>query len=157
MVIRRLADAVEDAGPFATSFWDWRGNARMYPWRHVEVIVEGHHRSADRQSPSMLAGMSDVTRSGETRLLDLSFEVRRSLLGERFIVTVGGFYRRLDLQNRFVTVDRAREIGIIAGAVVEVAPRTELSFHYSLDDDFFLCRPSIEDSQVLRLGVRWRY
>ena len=157
VVIRRLTDAVEDAGPFATSFWDWRGNSRVYPWRHVEVIVEGHLRSADRQSPSTIAGISDVTRSGETRLLDLSFEVRRSLLGDRCLATVGGFYRRLDLQNRFVTVDRARAIGIIAGAAVEVAPRTELSFQYSLDDDFFLFRPSIEDSQVLRLGVRWRY
>ena len=28
---------------------------------------------------------------------------------------------------------------------------------YSLDDDYFIFRPSIQRAQVLRLGLSWRY
>ena len=157
VVVRRLTSAVEDVGAFATSFEDYRANAQIYPWRHIEVIIEAHHRSADRRSALGVTGFDDVSRSGETRLQDLSFEVRRSYFGERLTTTFGGFYRRLDLQNRFVIIERARTAGLLAGASVNVDAKTAVFVDYNLDDDYFLFRPSIERSQVLRLGWRWRY
>ena len=88
---------------------------------------------------------------------DFSGELRRTFGEGRLSLRGGVFYRRFDFQNRFFFIDRAHVRGVLAGAQVKVDPHTRVYFDYSLDDDFFIFRPSIHRAQILRLGLNWKY
>ena len=69
----------------------------------------------------------------------------------------GAFYRRISLQNQFFFIENERVVGLLGGVSLKLDPRTSLYLDYSLDNDYFIFRPSIQRAQVLRLGLSWRY
>jgi hypothetical protein len=155
--IRHLNNNEEDQGPFDTSFEDYQVNVQVYPFRNTEILLELHQRNTDRLSPLGVTEFDDVSRAGETKMQDISGEVRRSFIGGRLLLTAGAFVRRFDFQNRFFFIENPRVFGFLGGVSARLDPRTRLYFDYSLDDDFFVFRPSIQRAQVLRLGLDWRY
>ena len=155
--IRRLNDSAEDQAAFLASFEDYRFNAQTFPFRKLEVFLEFHQRNTDRLSPLGTTEFDDVGTAGETRIQDFSGELRRSF-GEGRVVLQGGiFYRRINLQNQFFFIENERVVGVLGGVSLKLDPQTSLYLDYSLDDDYFIFRPSIQRAQVLRLGLSWRY
>ena len=155
--IRRLNDSEEDQGAFLASFEDYRFNAQTFPLRRLEVFLEFHQRNTDRLSPLGATEFDNVSRAGETRIQDFSGELRRSFGEGRVVLQGGAFYRRISLQNRFFFIENERVVGILGGVSLKLDPRTSLYLDYSLDNDYFIFRPSIQRAQVLRLGLSWRY
>ena len=155
--IRHLNNNTEDQGPYDTSFEDYQVNVQVYPLRNTEILLELHQRNTDRLSPLGVTEFDDISRAGETKMQDISGEVRRSFIGGRLLLTAGAFVRRFDFQNRFFFIENPRVFGFLGGVSARLDPRTRLYFDYSLDDDFFVFRPSIQRAQVLRLGLDWRY
>ena len=155
--IRRLNDSEQDQGAFLASFEDYRFNAQTFPLRRLEVFLEFHQRNTDRLSPVGATEFGNVGRAGETRIQDFSGELRRSFGEGRVVLQGGAFYRRISLQNQFFFIENERVVGILGGVSLKLDPRTSLYLDYSLDNDYFIFRPSIQRAQVLRLGLSWRY
>ena len=155
--IRRLNDSAEDQAAFLASFEDYRFNAQIFPLRRLEVFLEFHQRNTDRLSPLGATEFDDVGRAGETRIQDFSGELRRSFGEGRLVLQGGLFCRRINLQNQFFFIENERVVGILGSVSLKLDPRTRLYLDYSLDDDYFIFRPSIQRAQVLRLGLSWRY
>ena len=153
--VRRL-NQESDAGPFDTSFEDYRTHLKLFPLRRTSLLLEFHHRRTDRPSPLGAEGFDDVGNAGETRIRDISLEVSRSFGEDRLGLTFGGYHREIDLQNRFFFIDKAHALGAIGGAYFRLDHRTRLYFRYGLDEDFTLFRPSLQRFQTYRMGLDWR-
>jgi len=69
----------------------------------------------------------------------------------------GGFYRRVNFRDYFFIENNLHERGLLARGTVKVDDHTRVYADWDLDTDFFLFRPDLKNSQVLRLGVDWRY
>ena len=155
--IRRLNDSEEDQSAFLASFEDYRFNAQTFPLRKLEVFLEFHQRNTERLSPLGATEFDNVRTAGETRIQDFSGELRKSFGEGRVVLQGGAFYRRINLQNRFFFIENERVVGILGGITLKIDPRTSIYLDYSLDNDYFIFRPSIQRAQVLRLGLSWRY
>ena len=153
--IRRLNDS-QDQNPFLASFEDYRFNLQTFPQRQTELFLEFHQRDTDRLGPLGVTEFDDVSRSGETRVQDFTGELRRTIGEDRLVLTGGAFYRRIALQNRFFFIENARVFGVLGGFSLRLNQRSRLYLDYSLDDDFFIFRPSVRRAHLLRLGVHWR-
>jgi hypothetical protein len=154
--VRRLNDST-DQGPFDTSFEDYRANAQVFPGRKFDISFEYHERNSDRSSTFSATLFDDVSTTGETKIRDLSAEVGRSFADGRLNFKAGGFYRLLNFQDRFFVLHDAHDKGVLGSAVVKLDQRTRAYVDYSLDTDFFIFRPSIQNTQVFRIGMAWRY
>ncbi len=154
--VRRLNDAAAQ-GAFDTSFVDFRAHAQLAAWRGTTTQVEYHQRNSDRLPPAPGAAFDDIQRSGETRIEDVTAEARRNFFESRLQLSGGAYYRLVRLQDNLHTPIGAYQSGWLAGAAVRLDSRTRLYGEYNLDNDFFLYRPSIANSRILRLGVRWKY
>ena len=154
--IRRL-DSVKDQGPFETSFEDYRAGAEVFALRKTQLVASFHQRHSDRLSPSNEVNFDDVNETGETRVQDFTVEARQTFGEGRVALTGGAFYRRIRLQDRFSGIENTQEHGFLGGVKLRVDSRTRLWFDWSLDNDFFLFRPDIRNSQVFRTGVTWRF
>jgi hypothetical protein len=154
--IRRLNDS-HDQGPFETSFEDYRFQAQVFPLRRFELSTEFHHRHSDRLSPFDEQPFGDTSGTGETRVQDFTAELRRTFGEGRFTLSGGGYYRRLAFQDRYVGFQKTQQKGLLGGAWIRIDPRTRVVLDYSLDNDFFLFRPSLSHAQVFRIGLRWKY
>ena len=154
--IRRLNDS-RDQGPFETSFEDYRLNAQAFLPRRAELDLEFHQRHSDRLSPLTETTFDDVNQTGETRVQDLTAELRRSFGEGRLTLSAGGFYRRIRVQDRYLGTQNSQEKGLLGSASFRMDSRTRVSFDYSLDSDFYLFRPSISNAQIFRLGLWWKY
>ncbi|MDQ2945439.1 MAG: hypothetical protein M3Y27_05765 [Acidobacteriota bacterium] len=154
--IRRLNDSSEQSA-FNTSFADWRLNAQVFALRKTEFDVEFHQHNSHRSSPSGAVLFDDISRSGETRIQDITAEVRRPFAEGRLTLSAGGFYRRLDFQDQFRAIKNAHDRGLLGSAWYRIDPKTRLWFDYSLDNDYAVFRPDIRHSTILRLGLDWKY
>jgi hypothetical protein len=61
------------------------------------------------------------------------------------------------MQDRFFYLNGLHQSGALASTWLKVDRHTRVSFDYSLDNDFFLFVPDIKNSQVLRVGLWWKY
>lgn len=154
--IRRLNDS-SDQSAFNTSFEDWRMNAQVFAIRKTEVDAEFHQHNSHRGSPSGAVLFDDISRSGETRIQDVTAELRRAFADGRLTLSAGGFYRRLDLQDQFRAIKNAHDRGLLGSSWYRIDPKTRLWFDYSLDTDYSVFRPDIRHSTILRLGLDWKY
>ncbi|MBI4473672.1 MAG: hypothetical protein HY646_13475 [Acidobacteria bacterium] len=154
--VRQLNDS-NDQGPYDTSFQDYRINTQIFTPGRIDTFLELHHRNVDRRSPVGAVEFDDVSIAGETRVQDVRIELRRNFGEGTLSLRGGAFYRRFDFQNRFFFIDKASVKGLLGGAQVKLDDHTRLYFDYSLDDDFFVFRPSIQRAQTLMLGMAWRY
>ncbi|HEV2689179.1 MAG TPA: hypothetical protein VGV35_11510 [Bryobacteraceae bacterium] len=154
--IRRLNDA-KDQGPFDTSFQDYRADAQIFPFRKVATFFGYHQRDSDRLSPVNATTFDDISRTGETSVKDLTGEVRRAFGEGRFGVSGGAYYRRISFQDRFFVLNGLHQSGWLSGAWWRVDARTRVYGDYNLDNDFFLFRPDLKNSRMLRVGVSWKY
>ncbi len=154
--LRRLNDS-NHQGPYDTSFQDYRINAQVFAPLRLEPFIQLHQRNTDRSSPLGVTDFDDVSRAGETRVQDIQLELRRVFGEGRLALRGGGFYRRFNFQDRFFYINNASVRGLIGGVQLKVDDRTRLYLDYSLDDDFFIFRPSIQHAQSFRLGMAWRY
>ncbi len=154
---RRLNDAA-DQGPFDASFSDYRISAQIFTPGRFDTLLEVHQRNTDRRSPLGATRFDDVSIAGETRVQDARFELRR-VFGEQGRLTLKGgvFYRRFNFQDRFFYINNADMKGLTGGAQIKLDQHARLYFDYSLDDDFFIFRPSIKRAQVFVLGMHWKY
>lgn len=99
----------------------------------------------------LLSGFVEIGQLGST-----GASSRSSLkVGRQFVY--GAFYRRINLQNRFFFIENERVFGVLGGFTLKIDQRTRIYFDYSLDDDYFLFRPSVQRAHLLRVGVHWRY
>ncbi len=153
--VRRL-NRDSDAGPFDTSFEDYRTHLKLFPLRRTTVLLEFHRRRTDRPSPLGIQGFDDVRNAGETRVRDVGLEVSRSFGDDRLGLTLGGYHREIDLQNRFFFIDRAHVLGATGGAWFRLDRRTRLYFRYGLDEDFNIFRPSLQRFRTYRMGLDWK-
>lgn len=154
--IRRLDD-YKDQGPFDTSFQDYRADAQIYPGRRFETFLEYHERDSDRLAPFPSFTFDDVSAAGETKIQDFTAEIGRTFGEGRLRLKFGGFYRRMNFQDRFFYIDHIHDRGLLGSGSVKVDDHTRVYGEYSLDTDFFLFRPSIGNAQVFRVGLAWRY
>lgn len=154
--VRRLNDS-KDQGPFDTSFNDYRLHTQLFMLPKTETFIEYHQRNSDRLSTLNPTAFDDVTHSGETRVQDVSGELRRAFGDGRFNLHGGVYYRRISLQDRFFIISGEHQSGWLAGAWWRVDQRTKLSADYSLDNDFFLFSPDLRNSRILQIGLTWRY
>jgi hypothetical protein len=154
--VRRLNDS-NDQGPFDTSFDDYRLHTQLFLLPKTESFFEYHQRNSDRLSPLNPAAFDDVSHSGETRVRDVTGELRRGFGDGRFNLHGGVYYRRVSLQDQFFIITGEHQSGWLAGAWWRVDQRTKLSVDYSLDNDFFLFTPDLRNSRILQLGLTWRY
>jgi hypothetical protein len=155
-VVRRLNDRL-DAGPYNTSFEDYRFNGQYFPFRKIETFFEYHQRNSDRLSPLGVTTLDDLSSSGETSVKDLTGEIRRAFGEGRFSLSGGVYYRRVSMQDQFFYINNLHQSGVLGSAWVRLDQRTRAYFDYSLDNDFYLFRPDLKNSQVFRLGVNWKY
>jgi hypothetical protein len=156
MVFRELNNN-RDQGPFDTSFNDYRVNAQVFPWRRIETFVEYHQHNSDRKNPVPQAFFPDVSAVGETRIQDLTVQVGRAFFENRLNVQGGAFFRRINFQGPYYIINNAQDKGWLANAAWRLDSHTRLFFDYSLDTDFYVWRPSIQNGQVFRLGLDWKY
>ena len=154
--IRRL-DSEKDQGPFETSFEDYRAGAEFFATRKTQLIASFHQRNSDRLSPANQTSFDNISQTGETRVQDFTAEVRRSFGEGRLALTAGVFYRRIRLQSAYTGFENTQEHGFLGSARLRVDSRTQVWFDWTLDNDFFLFRPDIRNSQVFRTGVAWRF
>jgi hypothetical protein len=154
--IRRLDDT-RDQGPFDTSFQDYRLNAQVFPGRRLETFLEYHERDSGRLSPFPSYQFDDIQAAGETKIQDFTAELGRTFGQGRLRLRAGGFYRRMNFQDRFFYLQHLHDRGLLASGFVKLDAHTRVSAGYSLDTDFFLFAPSIQNAQVFRLGLDWRY
>jgi hypothetical protein len=154
--IRRLNDS-KDQGAFNTSFQDYRLNAQLFPARKLEALFEYHQHDSDRLSPLNPTGFDDVSRSGETSVKDLTGDIRRAFGEGKFGLNGGAYYRRISLQDRFFLINGIHQSGWLAGGWWRIDPRTRAYADYNLDNDFFIFRPDLKNSRMLRLGLAWKY
>lgn len=154
--VRRLNNS-NDQSAFDTSFVDYRVSAQIYPGRRFELYTDYHERESDRLSPSSTALFDNISTTGETRSQDVSVQIGRSFAEGRASFKVGGFYRQLDLQDRFFLLNGVHGKGVLADASVKLDQRTRVYLNWDLDTDFPIFRPDIRNTQSLRLGVAWRY
>ncbi len=156
VVVRHLNNQA-NIGPFDTSFEDYRFNGQYFPGRKIEVDFEYHQRNSDRLSPLNNTTLSGEQGTGETSVKDLTGNIRRAFGEGRFNLSGGVYYRRISEQNPFFYLTNLHQSGVLGSAWVRVDRRTRLYFDYSLDNDFFLLAPDIKNSQVVRLGLNWKY
>jgi hypothetical protein len=157
VIIRRLNSSA-DQGPFDTSFQDYRVDAQVYPYRGIEVFLGYHERDSDRLSPYPSTDFFDISKTGSTSIQDFTAEIGRSFgEGGRITVRAGGFYRRMDFQDQFYTLDHLHDRGFLGNLNVKLDARTRAYLRYDLDTDFFLFAPQVKHAQVFRLGLAWRY
>jgi len=154
--IRRLNDS-KNQGAFNTSFEDYRANAQLFPARKIETFFEYHQHDSDRLSPLNPSGFDDVSRSGETSVKDLTADIRRAFGEGKFGLNGGAYYRRISLQDRFFLINGMHQSGWLAGSWWRIDPRTRAYADYNLDNDFFIFRPDLKNSRMLRLGLTWKY
>lgn len=154
--IRRLNNSA-DQSAFNTSFEDWRVNTQMFAIRQTEVDTEFHQHNSHRGSPSGAVFFDDISRSGETRINDITAEVRRPFAEGKLTLSAGGFYRLLDFQDQFRAFKNAHDRGLLGSAWYRIDPKTRLWFDYSLDTDYSVFRPDIRHSTMLRVGLDWKY
>lgn len=156
--VRQLNDNTNDQGPFNNSFRDYRVNAQIFPVRKLQTSFEYHQHNTDRLAPDPNTTFDDVSRAGETSVKDLTGEVRRSFGdGGRLTLSGGAYYRRIDIQDRFLSVKGAHQSGWLSGAVLKADHHTRVFFDYALDNDFFIFRPDTQKGRILRVGLVWRY
>lgn len=156
-VVRRLTSDQEQYA-FNDSFDDYRVNLQVFPVRSLELFGEYHLRDTHRRTPLGAVIFDDISIAGETREQDFSVEARHAF-GKtgRLQVSFGGFYRTLDLQDRFFYVSNQISKGVLGGFNYRVDKHTRLYFNYSLDNAFYIFEPDINRTQVLRVGVVWKY
>lgn len=155
--IRKLDDK-NDQGSFDTSFQDYRVNTQIFPLRKLQTSLEYHHRKSDRLPPDPSTTFDDVSRAGETSVTDLTGELRRSFgEGGRVTLSGGAYYRRFDIQDRFLQLKGFHQSGWLGGAVFKADRHTRVFLDYALDNDFFIFRPSIGNARILRAGLAWKY
>jgi hypothetical protein len=154
--IRRLNDSA-DQSAFDTSFSDYHVEAQVYPYRKIETFFDYRQHNSDRSAPFPSTTFDDISIAGETRIQDVTAQVGRTFGEGRLSLRVGGFYRRINYQDRFYIIQDAADRGLLGNATVRLDQRTRVYFDYSLDTDFFVFRPSIRNSQILRVGVNWKY
>ena len=153
--VRRLNREL-DAGPFDTSFEDYRSHLQFFPSQRLTLLLEFHHRRTHRPSPLGVEQFDDLGNAGETRVQDISAEISRSFGEDRLGITLGIYHREIDLQNRFFFIDKSRALGAIGGVFCRLDRRTRLFFRYGLDEDFHIFRPSLQRFQTYRLGLDWK-
>ena len=119
--------------------------------------MEYHQRNSDRLNPATATTFADVQASGETSVKDITGELRRSFAEGRFGFSGGVYYRRISMQDQFYIIHGSHESGWLTDGWVKVDSHTKLYFDYNLDNDFFLFRPSIANSRILRVGAAWKY
>ncbi len=156
--IQRLNENNMDQGPFLTSFRDYRVNAQVVPLRRVAMDFGYHQHDSDRLPP--LSGQllfDQISHSGETSVKDLTGQIRRTFGEGRLTLSGGAYYRRIDQQDRSVIITGAHQSGWLAGAWWKVDQHTRVLFDYSLDNDFFVFRPALSNSRILRVGLNWKY
>lgn len=155
-IVRRLVpEALQ--GPFNDSFEDYRLNFQFYPWPKIETFWEYHLRDTHRRSPVGATAFDDVTIAGETREADFRGEIRHSFGHGRLTVSAGGFYRTIDLQDRFFYLPNTITKGVIGSFNFKFDSHTRVYFNYSLDRDFYVFQPDLSRAQTLRVGLIWRY
>jgi len=155
-VVRRLNNSLNTA-PYTTSFEDYRFNGQYFPFRKIETFFEYHQRNSARLSPLSVTALDDLSSSGETSVKDLTGEVRRAFHEGRFSLSGGVYYRRISMQDAFFYLNNLHQSGVLGSAWVRLDRRTRAYFDYSLDNDFYLFRPDLKNSQIFRLGVNWKY
>jgi hypothetical protein len=154
--IRRL-NSSSDQGPYDTSFEDYKANAQIFPARRIDTFFEYHQRNSDRLSPAGATSFDDISHAGETSVKDMTAEVRRSFGEGRMNLSGGVYYRRISIQDRFYYINNAHQSGWLSSAWVKVDLHTRVFVDYSLDNDFFIFRPSLANSRILRIGLNWKY
>ncbi len=154
---RRLLHS-QDAGPFDTSFTDYKANAQILPFGHIETFFDFHQHNSNRMDLFNPNDFFDITQAGETRIQDFSAEIGRNFGPEgRFRIKAGGFYRRMNFQDRFYVINNVHDRGLLADLSFKLDDRTRLFINWDLDTDFFLFTPNLKDSQIFRVGTQWRY
>ncbi len=156
VTVRRLNSKANE-GPFDTSFEDYRFNGQYFPFKKIETFFEYHQRNSDRLSPLNVTALDDLSSTGETSVKDMTGEVRRAFGEGRFSLSGGVYYRRISMQDAFFYLTNLHQSGLLGSAWVRLDRRTRAYFDYSLDNDFYLLRPDLKNSQVFRLGVNWKY
>ena len=121
------------------------------------LFAEYHQHNSDRNAPGSAIYFDDISLSGETSVKDISAEVRRSFKENRFGFNGGAYYRRISLQDKYFLVDNQHQSGFLSGAWLKVDTHSRIFADYSLDNDFFLFRPDLANSRMLRLGMSWKY
>ncbi|MGH9512376.1 MAG: hypothetical protein ACRD2U_09610 [Terriglobales bacterium] len=155
--VRRLDDR-QDAGPFDTSFQDYRTHAQIFLWSRTDLLAEYHQRNSDDRTGSAApTQFDDLSTTGETRVQDLSLEIGRSFVDGRLNLRAGGFYRQLNFRDLFTVISDARDKGVLANASFTLDSHTRLYLDYDLDTDYAVFRPDIQNSQTFRFGMAWRY
>lgn len=156
-IVVRILNNANDQTPFETSFRDYRFNGQYFPWRKIETIFEYHQRSSDRLSPLGATTLDGLTGTGETAVKDLTGTIRRSFGEGRLSLSGGVYYRRISMQDTFYYEKNLHQSGVLGSAWVRLDRRTRIYFDYTLDNDFYLFTPDLKNSQVVRLGVNWKY
>lgn len=154
--IRKLNSAT-DQGPFDTSFEDYRAHANFSLARTWLLFAEYHQHNSNRNAPGSPIYFDDISLSGETSVKDITAEVRRGFHENRFGFNGGAYYRRVSLQDKYFIVDNEHQSGFLSGAWLKVDAHSRIFADYSLDNDFFLFRPDLANSRMLRLGMTWKY
>jgi len=154
--VRRLNNAL-DQGPFDTSFEDYRAHAQVFTPLKTDLTFEYHQRDSDRLNPLTATTFADTQTAGETSVKDITADIHRSFAEGRFGFSGGVYYRRISLQDSFYVIQGSHESGWLTGGWVKADSHTKLYFDYNLDNDFFLFRPSIANSRILRVGAVWKY
>ena len=155
-VVRRLNNRINE-GPYDTSFEDYRFNGQYFPFRKIETFFEYHQRNSDRLSPLSVTTLDNLSSTGETTVKDLTGEIRRAFGEGKYSLSGGVYYRRISMQDAFFYLNNLHRSGLLGSAWVRLDSRTRAYFDYSLDNDFYLFRPDLKNSQVFRLGVNWKY
>ncbi len=157
ITVQRLNDNNADQSAFQTSFEDYRAGAQVVPVRRIVADFEYHQRDSDRLAPIPRTTFDDTRTSGETSVRDMSAQIRRVFGEGRLTLSGGVYYRRISIQNRFTAIDGAHQSGWLAGGSWKVDEHNRIFLDYSLDNDFFVFRPSISNARVLRAGWAWKY
>jgi len=158
VTVRRLNDFNNDSAAFDTSFEDYQGSMQFYPSRKIETFWTFHERDSSRLPVYNRTDPFNTSFVGETKTQDFSVEIGRAFFGEgRLQLRAGGFYRRINYQDYFFIENNLHDRGVLAKATLKLDDHTRVYVDWDLDTDFFLFRPSIKDSQILRVGLAWRY
>jgi len=154
--IRRLTNA-KSQGPFDTSFEDYQFRTNYFPGKKLDISLTYHQHDSDRLSPFGATTFGDIRTAGETSVIDLTGELRRSFFEDRLSLEGGVYYRRISMQDQFYLLKGLHQSGWLAGWSVRLDQRTRLFVDYSLDNSFFMFTPDVANSRALRVGLAWKY
>jgi hypothetical protein len=154
--VRHVNDS-KDAGPFDTSFQEYRANADWFPSSLFELGAEYRFRNVSRENPDNAVLFTDINQEGETKFHEVYANGAFHLFDNRLTLESGLFYRRFSTQSRLLSFDGLDTTGFTGAIKWRINRNYKVLLEYGIDSPIPFFNPDIDYTQSFRVRFEWRF